>query len=61
MVGYDGLYYYLIPVESEKSALSFMDSDKSKVFLQDLAKRSDLELTKMIENGKIDIDNLTNP
>jgi hypothetical protein len=61
MVGYDGLYYYLIPVESEKSALSFMDSDKSKVFLQDLAKRSDLELTKMIENGKIDIDNLSNP
>jgi len=60
MVGYDGYNYYLVPVESNKSVLSFMDSDKSKVFLEELAKRSDLGLTKMIENGKIEIAKIIN-
>jgi len=61
MVGYDGNNYYLVPVESNKSAVSFMDSDKNKAFLEELAIRSDLELTKMIENGKIEIGKLGNP
>ena len=58
MVGYDGSNYYLIPIQGNRSALSFMNNDKSKEFLRELAKRSVPELTNMIEGGKIElIDN----
>jgi poly-gamma-glutamate synthesis protein (capsule biosynthesis protein) len=58
MVGYDGSNYYLIPIQGNRSALSFMNNDKSKEFLRELAKRSVPELTNMIEGGKIKlIDN----
>ena len=47
--------YYIVPLKGVRSAVNFFDNNESKLFLIDLAKRSSVDLTNMIESGKIEL------